>query len=89
MLFEHPDVAEAAVIGMPDDRWGEVGHAFVVSHEDALINVSEVQEFASTRLARYKVPKRITVVPRLPRTGSGKVRKTALRSDATHEASVR
>lgn len=89
VLFEHPDVAEAAVIGMPDDRWGEVGHAFVVSHEDALINVSEVQEFASTRLARYKVPKRITVVPRLPRTGSGKVRKTALRSDATHEASVR
>jgi acyl-CoA synthetase (AMP-forming)/AMP-acid ligase II len=81
-LFEHPAVAEAAVIGVPDEKWGEVGHAFVVPHPGARVTPGELREFLRTRLAKYKVPVQFTFPGRLPRTGSGKIRKTALRSMA-------
>ena len=78
-LFEHPAVAEAAVIGVPDDRWGEVGAAYVVTRSEASTDGEELRTFLRTRLARYKVPVHVHLVDDLPRTGSGKIRKQVLR----------
>lgn len=80
VLFQHPDVLEAAVVGAPDDRWGEVGHAHVVRREGSDLDRDALLAFATERLARYKVPKLVSFVPALPRTGSGKVRKQDLRA---------
>ncbi|ROP36039.1 acyl-CoA synthetase [Saccharothrix texasensis] len=78
-LVAHPDVVEAAVIGVPDPRWGEVGRAFVRCAGGGGPSREELRAFLLTRLAKYKVPVHVDLVDRLPRTGSGKVRKAALR----------
>lgn len=77
-LFGHPAVAEVAVIGVPDSKWGEVGRAFVVPA--APVTEGELREFLLGRLAKYKVPVQFEFVERLPRTASGKVRKADLRA---------
>ncbi len=78
VLREHPAVAEAAVIGVPDPTWGEVGHAFLEPVPGAAIDPEEVLEWCAGRLARFKCPRHVTVVPELPRTDLGKVRKAEL-----------
>ena len=78
-LLAHPDVVEAAVVGVPDARWGEVGRAFVRYAAGGGPSPEELREFLLARLAKYKVPVHVDVVRRLPRTGSGKVRKAELR----------
>ena len=80
VLFEHPAVAEAAVVGVPDEKWGEVGRAFVVAVPGRQVDLAEVREFLGGRLARYKLPAYFDVVDDLPRTGSNKVRKAPLRA---------
>ena len=80
VLFSHPDVREAAVIGVPDARWGEVGRALVVLREGASPNAAGVLDHCAGQLARYKVPKSVVFVSELPRTAAGKVRKTELRA---------
>jgi fatty-acyl-CoA synthase len=74
-------VAECAVIGVPDARWGEVGKAFVVfkPHESGC--ELDMLNFLQGKLAKYKIPKSVEIVAALPRTGSGKVDKTKLRND--------
>ncbi|MGN6034167.1 acyl-CoA synthetase [Brevibacterium casei] len=79
VLFEHPAVAETAIVAADDDRWGEVGHAFVVAAEAQTPDPEELREFLLARLAKYKVPKYFDIVDSLPRTGSGKVHKGTLR----------
>lgn len=78
-LAEHPAVVEAAVVGVPDPRWGEVGRAFVRYGAGGGPTPEELRGFLATRLAKYKVPVHVDVVDALPRTGSGKVRKAELR----------
>ncbi|WP_169951021.1 long-chain fatty acid--CoA ligase [Microbispora sp. H11081] len=78
-LFEHPAVAEAAVVGVPDERWGEVGRAFVVARPGAAVTPRELRDFLRPRLAKYKIPVYVDVVGTLPKTGSGKIRKPDLR----------
>jgi fatty-acyl-CoA synthase len=78
-IFEHPSIAEAAVIGVPDAKWGEVGRAFVVCRPDMRLAPAELRDFLLARLAKYKVPVYVDVVDGLPRTGSGKVLKAQLR----------
>ncbi|AXB42244.1 acyl-CoA synthetase [Amycolatopsis albispora] len=81
-VFEHPAVAEVAVIGVPDPKWGEVGKAFVVCHAGHELTERELREFLLGRLAKYKIPVSVETVEALPRTGSGKIRKAELRRSA-------
>jgi fatty-acyl-CoA synthase len=80
VIFEHPAVAEAAVIGVPDERWGEVGRAFVVPAPGRRLAPGDVPAFLEGRLAHYKIPVYVDVVADLPRTGSNKIRKGPLRA---------
>ena len=79
VLVQHPAVSEAAVIGVPDERMGEVGKAFVVTRTGASLEGEELIAFARERLANYKVPRYVEVVEALPKTASGKVTKNVLR----------
>jgi fatty-acyl-CoA synthase len=81
VIYELPQIAEAAVIGVPDEKWGEVGRAVVVLKEDQNLTDVEIFELLKARLARYKVPKSVVFVDRLPRNAAGKVLKTVLREE--------
>jgi fatty-acyl-CoA synthase len=79
VLAAHPAVAEAGVIGVPDARFGETPLALVVPRPGAEVTGEELFGFASARLARYKLPRRIVFVDGLPRTAAGKIDKTQLK----------
>lgn len=79
VLYEHPKVLEAAVIGAPDEIWGEVILAAVVLKPGAEADKQELIEFCKTQLASFKVPQQIIFLTELPKTGSGKIYKKALR----------
>ena len=79
VLTDHAAVLEAAVLGVADERWGEVGHAVVRLRPGAACDAETLRVFARTRLAAYKVPKHVTVVDDYPRTAAGKVQKHVLR----------
>lgn len=81
-LHAHPAILEAAVIGIADQRWGEVGHAHILLRPGAALDETELRAWARERLAAYKVPQRITFVAEFPRTAAGKVQKHVLRSAA-------
>ncbi|MFC9471956.1 class I adenylate-forming enzyme family protein [Nocardia sp. NPDC056952] len=80
VLTGHADVADAAVIGVPDQRYVEVGAALVVATEDSTVDVDALRTWLSERLAKYKVPKHFYVVGELPRNANGKVLKNVLRA---------
>jgi malonyl-CoA/methylmalonyl-CoA synthetase len=80
VLLDHPAVAEVAVVGVPDDTWGERVTAWVVSRGAAPPTLAELQAFARERLAPYKLPRALELVPALPRNAMGKVQKQKLRS---------
>jgi acyl-CoA synthetase (AMP-forming)/AMP-acid ligase II len=79
VLYEHPGIVEAAVIGHPDERWGEVPHAYVVPRPGTRLTAEELVAFCLPRLAKFKVPKYFDIIDALPRTPSGKVLKRHLR----------
>jgi len=79
VLYEHPAVAEVAVIGLPDEKWGEAVTAVVAPNEGADLTLEELRDFADGRLARYKLPLRLHIVELLPRNAAGKVLKFELR----------
>jgi feruloyl-CoA synthase len=78
-LFEHSDVLDAAVIGLPDEVWGEVVCAVIVPREGAVIDEKELRSFCRQRLAGYKIPRRMFIEEQLPRNASGKILKYQLR----------
>ncbi|MFG2574888.1 long-chain fatty acid--CoA ligase [Streptomyces sp. NPDC048481] len=80
LLLTHPDIAECAVIGVADDRWGEVPRAVVVPREGASLDPDAVLASLAGRLAKYKIPKSVVVADSLPRTASGKLLKSRVRS---------
>jgi HIP---CoA ligase len=79
VLCEHPAIAQAAVIGVPDERMGEVGKAFVVVRPGATLEPPELIDWCRTNMANYKVPRFVEIVPSLPTNAAGKVVKFALR----------
>jgi fatty-acyl-CoA synthase len=83
MSFEK--VADVGVIGIPDKKWGEVGMAVVVKKPDTELAENEVIEFCKGRLAKYKIPKKVTFIDALPRTATGKILKKELRAQYIKE----
>jgi long-chain acyl-CoA synthetase len=81
VLFEHPLVAEAAVIGEPDKLRGEVVVAYVALKDGAEIHHKELLRFLKSRISQYKLPRRINIVDALPRNSSGKVLKRLFREN--------
>ena len=79
LISDLPGVSGVAVIGVPDERWGEVPWAVVTMRDGAELDVAFVRESLDGKIARYKIPKNVVVVDELPRTASGKVRKPDLR----------
>jgi len=79
VLLRHPAVQEAAVVGLPDERWGEAPHAFVVLRPDATASDDELRQFTRDRLAHFKAPKEVHFVSELPKTATGKIQKYVLR----------
>ncbi|WP_326758447.1 long-chain fatty acid--CoA ligase [Streptomyces phaeochromogenes] len=78
-LLAHPDIVECAVIGVPDEKWGEVPRAVVVPREDVALDPDEVLASLAGRLAKYKIPKSVVLADELPRTASGKLLKSRVR----------
>jgi len=78
VLYSHPAISEVAVIGVSDKKWGEVGKAIVVVKPDHNLIEKDVIAFLQGKIARYKIPKFVVFIDKLPRNGAGKVQKTSL-----------
>jgi fatty-acyl-CoA synthase len=81
-VLRHPAVDEAAVVGLPSEKWGETPHAFVVLRSGESLTEEELIAFVRDRIAHYKVPRGVTFVDELPKTATGKIQKFVLRGGA-------
>ncbi|WP_185989988.1 acyl-CoA synthetase [Janibacter cremeus] len=89
VLYGHPDVVEVAVIGVPDDTWGEIVTAVVVRTDGSTLTTDELRDWARERIAHFKAPRRVTFIDELPRNATGKILKRELRvSEGGGDASV-
>ncbi|MDZ7264896.1 MAG: long-chain fatty acid--CoA ligase [candidate division KSB1 bacterium] len=73
VLYSHPEIAEVAIIGVPDKKWGEVGKAFVVCKPNLRLSETDVIEFCKGKLANYKIPKTVQFLDKLPKSETGKI----------------
>jgi fatty-acyl-CoA synthase len=85
-LLRHPAIQEAAIVGLPDERWGETPQAFVVLRDGQSATGDEIIAFARERLAHFKAPRGVTFVTELPKTATGKIQKYVLRDGAPNLA---
>ena len=82
MLLRHPSVQEAAIVGLPHEKWGEAPHAFVVLRDGADATEAEMIAFTRERLAHFKAPHGVSFIAELPKTATGKIQKYVLRDGA-------
>ena len=80
-MYQHPEVAEACVIGVPDEKWGETVKALVVVRDGGAVTETEVIDHCRERLAHFKCPTSVEFRTELPRTATGKLQKFRLRSE--------
>ena len=85
VLHTHPAILEAAVIGVPDKKWGEVGAAFILLRADETVDPESLRVWCRARLAAYKVPAHVKFVKEFTRTAAGKIRKPALLEAFSHD----
>jgi fatty-acyl-CoA synthase len=83
ILLRHPSIGEVAVVGLPDEEWGEAPHAFVVRRDGADPSTDDLRDFARANMAHFKVPRAFHFVETLPKTATGKIQKYVLRGGAT------
>ncbi len=88
VLYTHPSILEAAVIGQPDSRHGEVPIAYIACHDGQSLSGQELREFCLNHLGRHQMPRRFVVLERLPRNGAGKILKRELRKEGEHDRGV-
>lgn len=88
-LAELTNIGECAVVGVPDERWGEVGRAYIIPVPGQSVTPEEVIAHCTTRLAKFKVPKTAVITDSIPRTASGKVQKHLLRDRALEELGLK
>lgn len=79
VMMRHPAVQEIAVVGMPDEKWGETPHGFVICAEGMATTEKELTEYAREHLAHFKVPRKFEFIEELPKTATGKIQKFVLR----------
>lgn len=80
VLIAHPAIAEVAVIGIPHEKWGEVGKAVVVLRDaDVNLTIEEIKAFCTQQLSKFKIPKALEIVSALPKTASGKIDRKAMK----------
>ena len=82
MLVAHPHIAQAAVVGVPDERMGEVGYAFVIARTGTAADSAEIISWCRDEMANYKVPRHVEIVDELPTNAGGKVMRFELRDRA-------
>ncbi len=82
VILRHPAVNEVAIVGLPDERWGETPHAFVVLRDGEEASEADLIAFARDKMAHFKAPRGVTIVDELPKTATGKIQKFVLRKDA-------
>ncbi|HOJ43110.1 MAG TPA: AMP-binding protein, partial [Syntrophorhabdaceae bacterium] len=80
ILYQHPSVMEAAVIGVPDEKWVERVHAVIVLKKDARVTGDEIIDFCRERIAKYKAPRSVEFVDALPKNPQGKILKRELKA---------
>jgi fatty-acyl-CoA synthase len=77
-LYSHPDVSEAVVFGVPDEQWGEAVKAVIVTTHGGELDYEALREFLGDRLARFKHPREVVYVEELPKSGTGKIERSAV-----------
>lgn len=87
MLVEHPDLLEAAVVAVPDSHWGERPKAYVTVKEGRTLTPEELISWAKhqSNISKFMVPREVEVLPELPKTSTGKLKKNVLREWAKHD----
>ncbi|CCK78334.1 class I adenylate-forming enzyme family protein [Desulfobacula toluolica] len=83
VLINHPKINKIAIIGVPDEKWGETGKAFIVCNQGKTISYEEVLSFLNSKLARFKFPRSIQLIDSLPLTVTGKLKKSVLKKQFT------
>ena len=81
VIIQFTSVAACAVVGVPDERWGEVGRAVIEVVPGAELDIPALLDFCTQHLAKYKVPRYVEITSQIPRNAMGKIQKQALRSE--------
>ncbi len=90
VLHTHPKIFDAGIVGVPDEKWGEVGKAFIVLKPGETMGNGEVFEFLKGKVAKYKIPKYAEYIEELPKTASGKIQKFVLKErDRSQKSEIR